>query len=219
MTVPEHYRLVFGGQLGNAAQPVESWSCSLSFDPGQLVQTTSLGGPALADLAGDVTDYLTNSDMQLSNLVTLEYIKMNHIGTNGRYTEDFSNTHLIDPVVRGTASGTWPFQDSLVVSLQGAGRGPGNRGRFYLPPQGGIGGVGPDGTISNGFQTNVLAATKTFIQNLNNWPGLDIGAPQVCIASKTGLHTVSSVRIGAVMDTQRRRRRSLPERYLTASVA
>jgi hypothetical protein len=119
------------------------------------------------------------------------------------------------PIV-GTATGSaLPPQNAIAVSLLTTARGRGSKGRFYV---GGLStnAIGTTGQLNSSMVTALNAATKTFVTNLNNSPGIDpIYAPALVVWHRkdNSFSRVNAIAVGNLMDTQRRRRRQLVETY------
>lgn len=113
----------------------------------------------------------------------------------------------------GVAAGEMlPFQCATVVSLLTASATRHGRGRFYLPPL--AASVLDGGRISAATLTVLDTAWTAFFDSLNT----DGVTPVV--RNRTGhvSTTVTSARIGDVIDTQRRRRNKLTETYVVVAV-
>jgi len=108
-----------------------------------------------------------------------------------------------------------PPQCSPCVSLTTATAGSRARGRMYLPA--------PDSTsmttagrLISGFRTAWIGALDTFFATMTG-----NAATPVVVSAVGGVYTtypVVTIRMGDVVDTQRRRRNSIAEVYTTASV-
>jgi hypothetical protein len=102
------------------------------------------------------------------------------------------------------------------VSLYANGIGKGKRGRVYLPPQSHV--ITPDGTIGAADVTQTLSGFTTFLNALNALPHGGAVSTVASVIGNTGSigtgRPVRHIRMGTVMDTQRRRRRSLAEAYV-----
>jgi len=105
-----------------------------------------------------------------------------------------------------------PFQCATVVSLLTASATRHGRGRFYLPPLAAL--VLDGGRISAASLAVLDTAWTAFFSSLNG----DNITPVV--RNRTGhvSTTVTSARIGDVIDTQRRRRNKLTETYTVVAV-
>ena len=153
----------------------------------------------------------------ISTAAKLTFLKLNVVDMNGRYVEQNTIEHVYSPVVPGTsAANPHPTQVTLAVSTTTEfSRGRGHRGRFYLPmPCQAVDAT--SGLISALNAASVATAAATFIEALADEPGADVATAgmRVCVMSKTGAtNVVIGVEVGRVLDTQRRRRNSLPEDY------
>jgi len=108
-----------------------------------------------------------------------------------------------------------PAQCSPCLSLTTSTAGSRARGRMYLPP--------PDttamtttGRLDSAFRTAMVNALDTFFATM----GSNAASP-VVVSSVGGVYTtypVTTIRLGDVVDTQRRRRNNIAEVYTTAAV-
>ena len=120
--------------------------------------------------------------------------------------------YLVGDAMAGTATGgttvSLPFEVACALTLQTDTRGPRGRGRCYLPP----------------FATNVMAAGGVFANAIVTGVGASVGVffdavtvanpgiiPVVVSKRAVQLHPVTSILVGRVPDSQRRRRRSQDE--------
>lgn len=209
-----HWKVVARFDLGGSTAK-EQASCSLSFRGSGLDAIE--GDQFLADdCFDDWRTWITTPAARVSPYVKLVRVTMYAVGIDGRITKD--------PVEAAgvPASGTadqylHPWQCSVVQTLVAGTRGKGRFGRIYLPPQSYA--ITSDGLIDNGLATTMFATNNALLTALSDKPGLDAGWGLV-VAGSTGpagtLRDVTEVRMGKVADTQRRRRRSLDEAYLTA---
>jgi hypothetical protein len=117
--------------------------------------------------------------------------------------------------VAGTGTATLPFQSALVLSMRTTAGGQRGRGRLYMPATGTQLVAATNRVTSSqldGFLTSMktyLAAVQTAIDtNVDETVGL-------AIWSRTALSSalVTQLRVGDVVDTQRRRRDAVPETY------
>lgn len=149
----------------------------------------------------------------ISGAADLDTIKLNLIGTDGRYAGDNTVMHEFAPPVGGTYTATNAPQVAIAVSLDTAARrGLATRGRFYLPTPVPV--VKEDGRIDAASATAFATAATTFLQSVSAaLPGWIPG-----VVSNVGAgaqRPVTNVRVGRVYDTIRSRRTSLPEDYVT----
>jgi hypothetical protein len=186
----------------------ETFSFGLNFHP-----SSNLAPPddVPAGVVTACTKFWQTSSL-ISQGASLELIKLNEIGTDGRYTQDASVEHEMAPKLLGTGT-SWspPSQVAMVVSTRtAANRGRAHAGRFYLP----IPGRPPvlDGMWAQGEQSELAKAAWTWITELNTaLPGY-----QASVLSNLGIgaaRPITHVRVGKVFDTMRSRRSSLDENY------
>lgn len=204
-----HFYLQWGGTLPGA----EEWSCGLRLRGAPGV--TLNNDPALlTSLAGVVSAYHARATTAISGRAVLTFCKLNLIETDGTYVEDMTYEHVYAGGISGggNISLTPPNQVANVVSLRTAfARGPAHAGRFYLPLPAIT--VGTDGLIPTAVRDGVKASSDTFIADLNNAaPNADVAV----FSRKAGSpmnRLVTTTKVGRVLDTQRRRRRSMVEAY------
>lgn len=118
----------------------------------------------------------------------------------------------------GSGAATVPFQSALVYTLQTTRPGRSFRGRMYWPFL--TADIEETGKINTSSIT--LGARATDFKNMLNalcgaGPLLNI-RPMVVSAVQGAVTPVTSVRVGDIVDTQRRRRDGLVESFATAAV-
>lgn len=207
--IAPHLYLQWGGKLPGG----ESWSCGLRMSPtgGGDVASAAAMLPAVKTA---VQTYHTTPNLNLNARALLSFVKLNAIGTDGRYMLGTTNEIIVADIGgTGTAASAPPNQVCLAVSLRTAvTRGPASKGRFYLPLPTYM--VASDGRISTVDATSADTATETFIAALN---AVDANFKVGVYSRKAGApaqRLVTGARVGRVLDTQRRRRRSLVEAYV-----
>lgn len=113
-----------------------------------------------------------------------------------------------------------PPQVAIVASLRTPQIGPGGRGRIFLPAPA-LATSTAGGIVNATVRANLATAVATYVEDsaLNNGTK---AIPCIVPAAQTAptvYSVIQTVRIGSVYDTQRRRRRSVPEVFSTADVA
>lgn len=118
----------------------------------------------------------------------------------------------------------FPPQVSLVASLlAGLGTQPGDKGRMFIP--GVASGLDSTGHATPGYSQTIATGLKTFFDDLNGSleaPGQLINAshPKIVIGGTAPINKlVTSIKVGNVYDTQRKRRNALAETYSAATLA
>lgn len=221
-------KLTFGGTL---AEGQDIWTCgiNLSIQNDELVpilptSAVSAFESYIEDIDADIIDifsnYISNASMDIPKAATLDYIKLAVIGTDGQYIVD---AHTWEPQdVTGGVSRFYVPQVSLVMTLQSDKRvDPGKYGRFYLPTVAGVSSTGyrPTGTSTKATLTaNLLAALNRRVRG-----GLaDVRVRPAAVTSAANFsgsyRPFTTVKVGNVFDTQRRRRNKIGEIYETALV-
>ena len=120
--------------------------------------------------------------------------------------------------VPGTATAqTAPNQTAIVASLRTARAGRSSRGRIYLPMDAPVM-AADNGRLNPGVRVDVCTAVANLLDNIGVFtpPGGASGPFPIAIQSQVRAGTpiqVTSVQVGDVLDTQRRRRDKLVESY------
>lgn len=112
----------------------------------------------------------------------------------------------------GTGLAPHPFQTSLVLSLRTTTPGPSGRGRLYWPGTG-VNIAAATLRLNSGVPASVLSGAKTFLSAIETAVETTLGPASLAVWSRTtsSIHAVSSLQLGDVADTQRRRRDTLIE--------
>lgn len=155
----------------------------------------------------------------------LDGVKVSYVNTEGQTDPAFTKFYTAPTPVGGQMTGAAPFpQLALAMTLGTAkARGKGSKGRMYLP--GVAFGTDSSGRLAIANAQAIANAGKAFIDAVNasaDVPGEvvlnsagGIGVP----STGPQMNKVTTVKVGTVMDTQRRRRNQLVEQYATATLA
>jgi hypothetical protein len=203
--------------LGTAWGGVEEWSTSLRVD--QAVLPTAA---VLASVRDRFETFHRSGDAGISQAALFIAVKAAVIGVDGRYpAEGNAITSVLAAAAPGAGAGVtngYP-QCTTVVTLRTALlRGKGSVGRMYLPSTAIL--VNSDGRIAAGQAQNLANAAGVLISDLNGLLDGDISVfgQGVGGTGPGSQRDVTGVRVGRVVDTQRRRRNQLDEGYVTAPV-
>lgn len=235
-----HLSLVFGGSFFGS----EVWQMGLRMsNPGSPIVGTAddFCASHIEELADDVATWWDAGQSGQSSYAHLEWVKFNAIGADGKYVNKHETRQLrISPAKIPSAypnvnARNIPPQCALVLSLRTGNRGPREAwGHIYMPCVG-VQTV-TDQPYLRATDTDAIAANfGAFIDNVNDWDGLDTGTPEVIIASRYSSFTdrrsgvvktfqasntkVTDVWVGNLIDTQRSRRRQLRETYSKVALA
>jgi hypothetical protein len=169
-----------------------------------------------ADLSGAtaaIQAWHTSAGAKIASVCKLSSVKMNIIGVDGKYENLVTSEQLVADVAGGDlGSPRYPNQVALAISLTtGYSRGPAHRGRFYMPlPNHGM---GSDSLVALSERTATVTAATNLLTALNAVnANLKVGVYSRKLGAAAH-RLVTGIQVGRVLDTQRRRRRSLLENY------
>lgn len=225
VTYRPHLLLSFGGQFFGS----EIWTNNLRMilgDPATtLISESAMNTWALEnidDVATDVAAWFDRTDSRISSAARLDWVKLNVINADGRYWSDTETNRFDFPAgsqPTGDTTETFPQVTVAISLLTDAARGRGSRGRIY-PPTGAMALGAGTGRITSANRAAMANSFLTLLNDLANEPGVDLQSPRVVVASDLGMpgpmRNVTSVAVGDIADTQRRRRNALPEQYTPA---
>lgn len=176
-------------------------------------------GAVAGELAEACADYFGLGTTQVPAGAILTDVKLAHIGTDGKYIE----APIVTPITRSGAYNTaYAPQNAIVNTLvSGEYRDPGKYNRFYLPFC--LRTETTTWALSTSAQEAYASGLSNFIGEINDIlvEGLAPYYAAVAVVSSAGTgysSPVQFVRIGKVIDTQRRRRNKLNEDYVTLEV-
>lgn len=183
---------------------------------------TALGDPTDSDLrsfGSTLGTVMLNAEFQWADYSSITGVKLAAIDVNGHYLTD-ARAVAITPQPTGTAFNVLP-QNSVEFGLwSGEKVGHANFGKMYLPHvKQNIIPVTP--YVGSTDVTAALNHFSAWITGLNGSAGGWTGSPTVKVMSRLLSGTTKDVvriRLGRVVDTQRRRRDRLTELYQSHSV-
>jgi hypothetical protein len=205
-----HLYVQWGGKLPGG----EQWSCGFRMWK-SIGSTDTDAASVLAIVAPALSAFHTRATTHINAKALLSFVKCNAIDVNGHYigAATHETTFADLPGGNTVANGTsFPNQVALAVTLQtGFSRGSAHQGRFYLPLP--VHDVDATGLISAAAAADVDASLATLRTAVNAG-----GGEQMVVMSRKsgapGHRAVTGFGVGRVLDTQRRRRRSLQELYV-----
>lgn len=221
MTYARNYiKLTFGGTLAGGG---DIWSCgfSLGTDTDATIESITEDLPSVGGIIGTlIQSWFSNSGNHVPSDVKLVSVKAAAINTDGKQTTPAWEAEFL--ASGGTNFPYLPQGATVRTLVSSKFKDPGKYNRFYLP-------VAIDNTfetwkISNGVATSMATLTAQLIDDINT--SLAEAGPfnntyEVCVVSNKGTgyqYPVASVRVGNIVDTQRRRRNALTETYQSVNV-
>ena len=223
MAFPTNYvKMTWGGTLA-AGQDI--WSCGLYLDAGlgninpiDEAQWAAIG-ELLPTYAAAVRQLHTDTDTRIPNNVRLEWLKLAYLDVNGSYKAEAHEYIYPSPVGGGMASAYIPQVACVVTLVSEKYKDPGKYNRFYLPAA--------NTTTAGSYKMTatetegVAASAAAFIEALDQVYSGETGEttwagtirPVVASKSYNQIMPVVSLRVGDVLDTQRRRRNKVYENY------
>lgn len=213
MAYPRHALVTFGGTVvGSASTEDEIWQCGVRLD-GDDSGFLSDPDSYLSDIATPLETWYAASSSVMRGDSHLKWVKANNIAADGTYADPVTHVHdYATPVAGGAAAGPMPAMLTCCFSwVTAAARGPAHTGRIYPP-------VWLPATsseiISDANRTSYANSGKDLLLVLANGFADVFGQPSV--VSKVGIgykRHITGVRVGSVIDVQRRRKNALPEVY------
>lgn len=228
-TYVPHFRLSL---LGTLPGP-EIFSCNLSLVPDDGLEEATwfwfndnIPGAHWTDIVADCTNFWARGNSHISNQAVLRRVKMAAIDEEGHYTGIPLEAAVNVPGARG-ADTLFPNQVARKVTL-GTNADLGRvKGGFYLPGVVNFGWVPGDQLFAADITAQVQGSVETFLEDLNNAPGVDVQALHVVVASQgrytypeegpriqrvpPGNPRVERVSVGRRLDVQRRRSNKILE--------
>jgi hypothetical protein len=229
MAYSPHSLLTFGGTMGSGAD-AEIWQCGV-----RVAQKDSGGAfHQLADLAGYATSInnglvgvmQSGSSTTLgsvANYARLAWCKVANIRADGKYdglldATGGSNPGTGAPTATGVSTqGSLPWFTTVAVSFRTNSPSKwGRHGRIYMPIAAAAG-TGGSPRLAAGTVTQVVNIGKLLLTNISKPAGTgnNVNPIRPIVASNHAgeLYEIVEVRVGDVIDVQRRRKDKLREAY------
>lgn len=198
----------------------ERWSCTLTYGNGVVGVATQDEAQAVAQAAvAPWSAFMVANASKIVNGVTLQRVTARVITAAG--TTAALGEAAPAATVAGNNSLLLPNQCAVVLSLRTATPGPRGRGRIFLPALA----AAPNGAgrLDPATRDGILAQSATLVAGLREAVETNTASDlwSLVVASGAGqglLSRVNSLRVGDVIDTQRRRRDALVESYSSVPV-
>lgn len=210
-----HYLVTVGGALpGN-----EIWQTGMRWCPGDNPSDATLVGNlasiGVEDIYDDAAAIISGASYQWPAETSIAWAKVAAVDTAGEYLTDAILYQDPSPTVGVHSGVTFPNQIALAVTTWSGQRlGKGNYGRMYWPAPFAV--LDSGGRISSAYAT-VYAGL--FADLVDAWSG-EVGTVSVpgyaaIMSQAVGTPTkkIEAIRVGRVLDTQRRRRNNVAEDF------
>lgn len=201
--------------LGTLCSGAEKWSMGFSTAPpggGALADLENLAITASTLFQADVWGTSTINDY---GAVTSKFLgaRASQLTAAGKVTAS-AESILASPSTAGNTL-AMPPQSSVVVSLRTGLSGPRHRGRMYFPALGSTA-LTATGRLQPAARDSLASAMQLFFDDWNDDPTTFTAS----VASNAGqfVEAITSIKVGDVIDTQRRRRDALPEAYVDRAI-
>lgn len=219
-----HRLVLIGNQFGDV------FNTTLSIAKDGAGNMDHVSDTLLAAVAAAVADWWDDTGVngpEVAVQARLTSIKLNRIGTDGKYVDAATMEHVYGSFISGGGPNVFlPPQLATVATLRtDVERGKASKGRMFLPVCSGFNIVGSDGRASSAAALRCAQGVASLIDRINtiyNSPPGVATPGHVAIMSNIGsgtTRTVTSVTVGRVTDTMRSRRSSLIEGPETAPVS
>lgn len=173
------------------------------------------------EIKTSTTKFWTNPDMQVPGGVKLEYIKFSLVGRDGKVSTEPAVIDLGSVSGSATTAAYVPQISSVITLQSDKWRDPGKYNRFYLP----VSAPRENGQWKISGTQEKAEATATYLKTLKaTVTDMDITNTIVpaAVSSSNKIDgnflPITTVKVGNLYDTQRRRRNAINEQYLSAPV-
>lgn len=218
MAYAPHDKFVMGGLL-TGGPATEIWACSINgtlLKSGTIVQADY--DAWLTDVAAGLMTWYAASTSRMRSDSTLTYAKLNAIGPDGKYAHPTTpHTKLltstaggVGPVLPDFVTLAWSWKDTSHV-------GPASNGRIYPPNSLATYATGST-TVTSGELTAQVTAAKNLLNAISQTytGGLEF-VPGLFSSKGAATGAILQIRVGNVLDVQRRRKNKFPETYSTTT--
>lgn len=216
-----HTLVTFGGKLNTAVADQEIWQCGVRVMKAGAAAPLDDHDAYLAHINVNLASWFTSADnWTFPTQATLAWIKANPIGADGLYSD--TTTHLFDyaPPVAGHGTGATPWPDIMCIAISWKTakavrkHSYATHGRIYPPNYGSMGANDGGMRKAVGVANAWLSAGSALLGVLNG--GANPCVPIVASGHNGEYQPITGVRVGDVLDVQRRRKDALKENYSEA---
>jgi len=145
-------------------------------------------------------------------------VKCNNIAPDGTYVDPV--THIRDVSTSAQPAGTPRVPDILSLCISwstGLARGRASKGRIYLPVYGLNATDAGRMDITPTDQNNFITFGQALLDAFSNSAGIAPVVPVIASKLDGSIHPITGVRVGNIIDVQRRRKNALTETYVSGT--
>lgn len=208
------WKITFGGELAGSD---EIWSCGFHVAAGtsdvDLALQPQAGSAEMTAIWTAIESFYTKAYSRAPRVMRLNWLKVATIGTDGRYMGP-PTEHISEVPIAGNSDKAFIPSTAVVYTLAANKfKDPGKYSRFYLPT------VPPNGvdayTEDTGMSLNRAETATALIREINAvFVDLNTAYKVRAVSERVNSYmAITRVRVGNVIDTQRRRRNRLYEQY------
>lgn len=202
---------------GNLLSGADNWSTGFNCPVAGAPTVADLNAMALGALIYFRDQYWTSVAVQvlIHPSTSLRTCKVSWVDASG-LTLVVGQADLAVPAVGTSPTVPLPSECAIVCSLRTGVAGARGRGRMYLPGFA-VNVMSSTGFLVVGSQTAILQRMQIFFDDFN----ADVTLPRAGVATQVGsaVNPITSIQVGSVVDSQRRRRNGYPEVYQSAVLA
>lgn len=210
-----HVLLNLSGPLG----PQEEWSTGCRYiAPAGLIPTQAQLQELCDDTADDFATQWVKAAGHIGATAGLKTIKINAINPDGKYRDPITARHDFQTAIYGPDSPSMPDFNAISLTLgTGYNRGRAHSGRMYPPNYGVPLASASPPKIAAQQQGELGIWLKDLLQIIVDGVGgiqLNLLRPAVCSKIDGTVRPVTEIRVGNVIDVQRRRKNHVTEVYI-----
>lgn len=210
-----HILVQWGGRLLNPILGADIWTNSVRAHWTNSGGITTMEG-YLNEMSPNLKTWFIGANSGMASIATLDFVKANQINAAGHYVDPVTHVRFYPAGTVGGAAPTAPQFTSVVWSWETPiVRGKAAKGRIY-PPN--FTGTSPEfaGALNAQQQQNNLTSALALLAVIANRDASWI-TPAIYSESSGEHQDITGVRVGNVMDVQRRRKNAYVENYREAS--
>lgn len=216
MAYPLHCLVAMGGHF-TVPGGTEVWESTIRVTPTGSPGHMPDPGSYMLEIAAAIGSWFQHADTAAATTTFLDYLKVNNIDADGHYHDGFTNIFNYPQPTAGTGVEKLSIIECVAMSWgTEVTRGKAARGRMYFPNRA----VVPDTpgliTVSAAGAHFVWVRAWALLEILRNVAGTQQAVPVVVSRSAGIMRIIESVRVGRVVDVQRRRKNAVPELYVDA---